>query len=82
MLMPLGEKLDEMMSAPCPFRAAFPSEHFLKNESMKQCIRREKANPRSTKVPSSYGFVLRKSPRPRPLPEGNEISEGHLSLVC
>src|SRR6056300_1245826 len=63
------------MSAPCSFRAAFPSEHPLKNESMKQCIRREKANPRSTKVPSSYGFVLRQSPRPRHLPEGNKISE-------
>ena len=72
-----GEKLEEMMSAPCSFRAAFPSEHPLKNESMKQCIRREKANPRSTKVPSSYGFVLRQSPRPRHLPEGNKISERH-----
>ena len=70
-----GEKMEEMMSAPCSFRAAFPSEHPLKNESMKQCIRREKANPRSTKVPSSYGFVLRQSPRPRHLPEGNKISE-------
>ena len=70
-----GEKMEEMISAPCSFRAAFPSEHPLKNESMKQCIRREKANPRSTKVPSSYGFVLRQSPRPRHLPEGNKISE-------
>ena len=67
--------MEEMISAPCSFRAAFPSEHPLKNESMKQCIRREKANPRSTKVPSSYGFVLRQSPRPRHLPEGNKISE-------
>ena len=70
-----GEKMEEMISAQCSFRAAFPSEHPLKNESMKQCIRREKANPRSTKVPSSYGFVLRQSPRPRHLPEGNKISE-------
>ena len=67
--------MEEMISAPCSFRAAFPSEHPLKNESMKQCIRREKANPRSTKVPSSYGFALRQSPRPRHLPEGNKISE-------
>ena len=59
-----------LMAASC--MSYFPPFH-----GTMQHTRQHQPRIEESKVPSSYGFILRQSPRPRHLPEGNQISERH-----